>query len=166
MSTLFSPGSVQFHQPNNNKSNSNIGFKKSTRWLREASLQRMSMLVQNKTEELQLSRTYGWFYLKFELSIEIIKYCIFQSFVFYGMWKVTTFLLFIYGSGGLVISSSSILSSFGSGSFGGAAAVSSGLSELESEYLLQWVQGVNSGRSTRKIPFLKTIPRYLWPLFT
>ena len=72
-----------------------------------------------------------------------------------GCEKLISYYLY---TGGLVISSSSILSSFGSGSFGGAAAVSSGLSELESEYLLQWVQGVNSGRSTRKIPFLKTIP--------
>mmetsp|Transcript_5909 Transcript_5909/g.8233 ORF Transcript_5909/g.8233 Transcript_5909/m.8233 type:complete len:568 (-) Transcript_5909:11-1714(-) len=30
-----------------------------TRWLREASLQRLSMLVKNKTEELQLRRSYG-----------------------------------------------------------------------------------------------------------
>lgn len=61
------------------------------------------------------------------------------------------FISFIIDSGGLVISSSSILSTVGAGSTGGAA-VSSGLSELESEYLLQWVQGVNSGRSTCKIP--------------
>ena len=67
--------------------------------------------------------------------------------------------------GGLAISSSSILSSVGAGSSNGVSVVSSGLSELESEYLLQWVRGVNSGRSTRKCAPETPPPAFFIPTY-
>ena len=138
MSAVFSPGSGHFSlHPSNNKSNiSNV------RWLREASLHRLSMLVKNKTEELQLRRSYGDWILKIHVFREQWNFFI-ALFI-----NITVSDNQLHYLGGLAISSSSILSSVGAGSSN--SVVSSGLSELESEYLLQWVRGVNSGRSTRK----------------